>query len=157
MSQVDKHRANEDLTVEEMRSLLGLEIVTDASSGNPHVFKVDVSEYDFKKVKEGWLRVGTPFAMSDGDHVNIYVRKFDTGYDITDFGDASFRVNFDYMTEEEQEDIKDLCEGLYIDLIGGEMEKQDIGAEDLGPSIVSMAKCAVLITEGKYTDEQNNS
>ena len=101
------------------------------------------------------MRVRTPMLYPDGDIVDVFVLERDSGYTITDFGDALGWLGLQSVSRQrspkQQMLIQDVCQTLRIELFQDQLVVRQVMKDVLGESVLRLAQAAVRVSDLWFT------
>ena len=101
------------------------------------------------------VRVRTPMLYPDGGVVDVFVLERDSGYVVTDFGDALGWLWLQSISQRrsgrQEMLVQDVCRTLRIELFNDQLVLRAISQDTLGEAVLRVAQAAVRVSDLWFT------
>ena len=101
------------------------------------------------------VRVRTPLMYPDGGVVDVFVLDRDSGYTVTDFGDALGWLGIQSVSSQrsrrQQSLVEDVCQTLRIELFQEQLVLRSVALDSLAESVLRIAQAAVRVSDLWFT------
>ena len=101
------------------------------------------------------VRVRTPMLYPDGGVVDVFVLERDSGYVITDHGDALGWLGLQSVSAQrspkQQMLVQDICQTLRIELFQGRLALRSVPQDEVAESVLRMAQAVVRVSDLWFT------